>query len=102
MTEYFARKRKSFDLEFQVQGTPFQERVLKCVYKIPYGKTKAYSEIADQIKQPAAIRAVGGANAKNPIPIIVPCHRVIGKNGSLTGFGGGIETKRFLLELEEQ
>lgn len=101
LSEYFAGQRKDFKLEYIIQGTEFKRNVLNKVAQIPYGKTASYSEIAKLIKNPAAIRAVGGANATNPLPIIVPCHRVIGKNGSLTGFGGGLPTKRYLLELED-
>lgn len=100
LTEYFAGKRKNFDLNYRISGTEFQQRVLRYVAKIPYGTTVAYSAIAAQIKQPNAVRAVGGANANNPLPIIIPCHRVIGKNGTLTGFGGGLSTKEQLLRLE--
>lgn len=98
--EYFAGKRTSFDVQYKLQGTEFQQQVLKSVAKIPYGSTDSYGSIASKIKNPAAVRAVGGANATNPLPILIPCHRVIGKNGSLTGFGGGLNAKRFLLELE--
>lgn len=100
LDEYFAGRRTKFEIKYQLQGTAFQQQVLKSVAKIPYGATESYGGIADKIKNPAAVRAVGGANATNPIPIIIPCHRVIGKDGSLTGFGGGLSAKRFLLELE--
>lgn len=100
LSEYFAGQRQQFNVEYQIQGTEFQQQVLNCVAQIPFGATAAYSEIATKIQQPAAVRAVGGANANNPLPIIIPCHRVIGKNGALTGFGGGLAAKRVLLELE--
>ena len=100
LSEYFAGKRQSFDLPLQPTGTDFQLDVLNALQTIPYGQSRSYREIAEQIGRPTAFRAVGAANGRNPIPIIIPCHRVIGANGSLTGFGGGLETKRFLLELE--
>ncbi len=98
--EYFAGKRKVFDVPHNIQATPFQQRVLHAVAQVPYGTTSSYSTIAAQINRPQAMRAVGMANARNPVPIIVPCHRIIGKNGSLTGFGGGLEIKRWLINLE--
>ncbi len=100
LDEYFAGKRKSFDAPYALTGTAFQQDVLNAVAKIPYGQTNSYGEIAQHIQSPKAVRAVGGANATNPLPIIIPCHRVIGKNGTLTGFGGGMEAKSFLLRLE--
>jgi methylated-DNA-[protein]-cysteine S-methyltransferase len=100
LTEYFAGTRKEFSFKYQLFASEFQHKVLTTVSKIPYGATAAYATIAHKIQQPKAIRAVGGANARNPLPIISPCHRVIAKNGALTGFGGGLHTKRFLLELE--
>lgn len=99
---YFTGDLKQFDLELKVQGTHFQKTVWKELLTIPYGETLSYGELAQRIKNPKACRAVGLANGKNPIPIIIPCHRVIGKKGSLTGFGGGIETKKMLLDLEKQ
>ncbi|RLB94186.1 MAG: cysteine methyltransferase [Deltaproteobacteria bacterium] len=99
---YFKGERTLFDLELNVQGTDFQKRVWKELVKIPYGETISYGQLAQRIGNPKASRAVGMANGKNPISIIVPCHRVIGKNGSLTGFGGGLETKRTLLDLEKR
>ena len=99
---YFKGERTSFDLELKVQGTDFQKMVWKELVKIPYGETISYGELAERIGNPNACRAVGLANGKNPISIIVPCHRVIGKNGSLTGFGGGLDAKRTLLDLEKQ
>ncbi|HSX20953.1 MAG TPA: methylated-DNA--[protein]-cysteine S-methyltransferase [Gammaproteobacteria bacterium] len=100
LNEYFAGKRKVFNVNYVLQGTEFQQLVLKRVAAIPYGQTASYSDIAQQIEQPKAVRAIGGANATNPLPIIIPCHRVIGKNGALTGFGGGLQTKGYLLNLE--
>ena len=98
---YFKGERTRFDLELKVQGTDFQKMVWKELVKIPYGETISYGELARRIGNPNACRAVGLANGKNPISIIVPCHRVIGKNGSLTGFGGGLEAKKTLLDLEK-
>ncbi|GBG39782.1 methylated-DNA--[protein]-cysteine S-methyltransferase [Mycobacterium montefiorense] len=99
---YFAGELTSFDVELDLRGTEFQRRVWKALLTIPYGETRSYGEIAEQIGAPGTARAVGLANGHNPIAIVVPCHRVIGANGSLTGFGGGIERKRTLLELENQ
>ena len=98
--EYFAGTLRKFDIPLVVEGTEFQKRVWKALATIPYGETISYGELAKQIGEPKAARAVGLANGQNPIPIIVPCHRVIGSNGSLTGFGGGLANKRKLLELE--
>jgi methylated-DNA-[protein]-cysteine S-methyltransferase len=100
LDQYFAGKRTAFDLPLNPSGTEFQKRVWMALRGIPYGKAVAYRDIAAEIGSPKAVRAVGGANGCNPIAIIVPCHRVIGADGSLTGFGGGIERKRFLLALE--
>ena len=100
LDEYFAGERKQFDLELDPPGTDFQKSVLAALLEIPYGETRSYLDIAEQIGNPKAVRAVGGANGNNPIAVIIPCHRVIGKNGSLTGFGGGLEVKSKLLELE--
>ncbi len=100
LLEYFDGKRDSFDLKLAPTGTPFQLAVLDALQTIPYGETRSYLDIARQIDRPAAVRAVGAANGRNPLPIVIPCHRVIGADGSLTGFGGGLETKLFLLELE--
>lgn len=97
LDEYFAGKRIAFTLPLHLGGTPFQNAVWTTLQSIPHGATTTYRELAVRIGRPAAIRAVGAANGANPLPIIVPCHRVIGTNGSLTGFGGGIEVKRFLL-----
>lgn len=98
---YFAGELFTFDLRLEFEGTPFQRRVWEALRSIPYGETRTYGEIALQIGSPTAFRAVGLANGHNPIAVIVPCHRVIGANGSLTGFGGGLERKRTLLELEK-
>lgn len=100
LQEYFQGTRREFDLDLQPAGTPFQLQVLDALATIPYGETRSYGEIATQIGRPRAVRAVGAANGRNPLPIVLPCHRVIGANGSLTGFGGGLETKRYLLDLE--
>jgi methylated-DNA-[protein]-cysteine S-methyltransferase len=97
---YFAGKLTDFDLPLSPQGTEFQLKVWKTLRTIPYGKTWSYGELARRIKRPAASRAVGAANGQNPIPVIVPCHRVIGADGSLTGFGGGLPIKQKLLALE--
>src|SRR5256885_15392195 len=101
LEEFFAGKRKTFDVPLALRGTPFQLEVWSSLLRIPYGATRTYAEIAKSIGRPAATRAVGAANGANPIPIIVPCHRVIGSNGSLTGFGGGIDVKRWLLDFEK-
>jgi len=98
---YFAGRLKDFKVPVRPQGTPFQEAAWKALSKIPYGVTRSYGEQARAIGKPKAVRAIGAANGRNPIPIIIPCHRVIGADGSLTGFGGGMETKQFLLELEQ-
>lgn len=98
--EYFAGSRTVFDVPIAPSGTAFQRRVWEALLRIPCGSTASYGEIARAVGSPDAVRAVGAANGRNPIAIVVPCHRVIGKDGSLTGFGGGIETKRALLELE--
>ncbi|WP_237155078.1 methylated-DNA--[protein]-cysteine S-methyltransferase [Oryzibacter oryziterrae] len=100
LTDYFGGKRRTFELALQPSGTAFQLAVWQALKDIPWGTTISYGELARRIGRPDASRAVGAANGANPIPIIVPCHRVIGANGSLTGFGGGIETKKFLLALE--
>ncbi len=98
--DYFDGRRRGFDLPLEPRGTEFQRRVWRALTDIPYGKTISYGELARRIGQPSASRAVGLANGANPLPIIVPCHRVIGANGSLTGFGGGLPIKRQLLALE--
>lgn len=102
LVAYFAGELTNFDVELDLRGTEFQRRVWKALLTIPYGETRSYGEIAEQIGAPGAARAVGLANGHNPIAIVVPCHRVIGADGSLTGFGGGIGRKRALLELENQ
>jgi methylated-DNA-[protein]-cysteine S-methyltransferase len=99
---YFAGSLTTFDLDLDLVGTAFQRRVWEALTTIPYGETRSYGDIARQIGAPGASRAVGLANGHNPISIIVPCHRVIGSNGSLTGYGGGIERKRMLLGMEKQ
>jgi len=97
---YFAGERQTFDLPLAPRGTEFQQSVWSALQKIPYGETTTYSTIAERIGRPAAIRAVGAANGANPIPIVIPCHRVIGASGGLTGFGGGLPVKRWLLDHE--
>ncbi len=99
---YFAGKLKKFSLNMCLDVTPFQKKVLTALQQIPYGETASYGEVAEKIGNPSASRAVGQANARNPIPIIIPCHRVVGSNGTLTGFGGGIEVKQALLDLEQR
>ncbi len=101
LKEYFAGRRRAFDVPLAFAGTPFQQRVWAELRKIPYGTTISYGELADRLGSPGASRAVGLANGKNPIGIIVPCHRVVGANGSLTGYGGGLERKRYLLDFEQ-
>jgi methylated-DNA-[protein]-cysteine S-methyltransferase len=101
LDSYFAGKLKAFDLPLAPQGTEFQRRVWDALLKIPYGVTRSYGQQAAAIHSPKAVRAVGLANGRNPIAIIIPCHRVIGSNGSLTGYGGGMERKRLLLDLEQ-
>lgn len=98
---YFGGKLARFDLALDPQGTEFQKRVWKKLVAIPAGKTVSYTELARRVGRPTAFRAVGAANGQNPISVIIPCHRVVGKNGDLTGYGGGLETKRRLLELEQ-
>ncbi|MCP4750047.1 MAG: methylated-DNA--[protein]-cysteine S-methyltransferase [Proteobacteria bacterium] len=100
--EYFSGRRRTFSLELNPVGTDFQKTVWRELEKIPYGATIHYGELADRIGNPKASRAVGAANGRNPIPVVIPCHRVIGKDGSLTGFGGGLEVKKFLLHLETE
>lgn len=102
LSEYFAGERKDFDLPLALSGTEFQISVLEALQDIPYGETTSYGVIAKRIGRPKAVRAVGAANGRNPIPIIVPCHRVIGSSGDLTGFGGGLDTKEALLRLEAE
>jgi methylated-DNA-[protein]-cysteine S-methyltransferase len=101
LDEYFAGERTTFDVQLAPAGAPFELEVWRALQSIPYGETVSYGEIARRVGQPAAARAVGTANGRNPIAVIVPCHRVIGADGSLTGYGGGLERKRLLLELEQ-
>lgn len=98
--EYFATTRITFDLPLAPRGTEFQRAVWHALASIPYGETISYAQLAARVDRPTASRAVGAANGRNPLPIVLPCHRVIGANGSLTGFGGGLPTKQFLLQLE--
>lgn len=100
LEEYFARRRKKFDLPLDLVGTAFQKRVWQALLEIPYGEVRTYKQIAQAIGAPKAVRAVGGANNKNKLPIFVPCHRVIGSNGSLVGYRSGLAIKRQLLDLE--
>jgi len=102
LSAYFAGERIGFDLPLAPQTTPFQSVVLTALQKVPYGQTVSYGELASRIGKPKASRAVGMANGRNPIPIIIPCHRVIAANGALTGFGGGLDTKRWLLDHERK
>lgn len=99
---YFAGELVEFDLALSPQGTAFQQQVWDALRTIPYGQTRSYGEVASQIGRPLASRAVGAANGRNPLPIVIPCHRVIGSTGTLTGFGGGLEAKAALLRLEQQ
>lgn len=100
LREYFAGKRKSFAIPLDMKGTPFQKNVWEALLAIPFGETRTYGDLAKQLGNPTASRAVGAANGRNPMSIVVPCHRVIGASGKLTGFAGGLETKAHLLELE--
>lgn len=100
--EYFKGDRRSFDLPLGFKGTDFQKRVWEALRDIPYGQTRTYKDIAESIGSPKAVRAVGNANNKNPLSIIVPCHRVIGSSGSLVGYGGGLDRKAYLLDLEQE
>ena len=99
-SEYLIGERKSFDLPFKFTGTDFQKRVWNALCEIPYGETRSYKQIAEAIGNPQAVRAVGMANNRNPLLIVVPCHRVIGSNGKLIGYASGLEKKQFLLQLE--
>jgi methylated-DNA-[protein]-cysteine S-methyltransferase len=101
LREYFGGRRKDFDLPLAPDGTPFQRNVWRHLQDIPYGETISYGELAKRVGNPKASRAVGAANGLNPLPIVIPCHRVIGSNGKLTGFGGGLPTKEALLTLEK-
>lgn len=100
LQEYFAGKRKRFDVKMDFAGTEFQRKVWRALLAIPFGETRSYGDIARQVGHPAAVRAVGAANGRNPISIIAPCHRVVGSTGKLTGFAGGLEVKARLLALE--
>ncbi|WP_433330821.1 methylated-DNA--[protein]-cysteine S-methyltransferase [Spirillospora sp. CA-294931] len=99
---YFAGELTDFDVPLELQGTPFQRQVWDALQEIPYGETTTYGQLAGELGKPSASRAVGLANGRNPISIIVPCHRVVGSTGSLTGYGGGLERKRFLLDFERR
>lgn len=99
---YFAGDLRTFELDLDPVGTPFQRDVWRVLRSIPFGETRSYAEVADAVGRPTAFRAVGAANGANRIPLIIPCHRVVGSDGSLTGFGGGIDTKRWLLAFEGQ
>jgi methylated-DNA-[protein]-cysteine S-methyltransferase len=101
LAEYFAGQRNSFDIKLHMDGTAFQRTVWHALLEIPYGETVSYGELARRIGRPDRARAVGTANGQNPIAVIVPCHRVFGSNGKLVGYGGGLENKRLLLELEQ-
>jgi methylated-DNA-[protein]-cysteine S-methyltransferase len=101
LLEYFEEKRTTFDLNLNPDGTAFQKKVWSLLQTIPFGKTFTYAQMADKLGDPKVIRAAASANGKNPIAIIIPCHRVIGSDGSLTGYAGGLENKKFLLELEK-
>ena len=101
MGEYFAGQRRVFEVPLDLSGAAFQMSVWRALLEIPYGGTTTYRQLAALAGRPAAVRAAGAANGANPLPILVPCHRVIGSNGSLTGYGGGLAAKRWLLELEQ-
>ena len=102
LQQYFAGTRNQFELELDFAGTDFQKQVWQALLTIPFGETRSYSQIAQQIGNPKAVRAVGAANGRNPISIIAPCHRVVGASGGLTGFAGGLEAKQYLLTLEDR
>ncbi|MEE8587570.1 MAG: methylated-DNA--[protein]-cysteine S-methyltransferase [Acidobacteriota bacterium] len=102
LQSYLAGSLRRFDLRLAPRGTPFQQKVWRALEEIPYGRTITYSELAQSIGRPAACRAVGAANGRNPLPIVLPCHRVIGSNGTLTGYGAGLKFKEALLQLERQ
>jgi len=102
LREYFDGKRRDFDIPLDVEGTEFQMKVWNALTKIPFGRTASYADIARKIGKPKAMRAVGMANGRNPVSIVVPCHRVIGADGSLTGYGGGLDRKKILLDLESR
>jgi methylated-DNA-[protein]-cysteine S-methyltransferase len=100
LVDYFAGRRREFDVPLAPAGTDFQRAAWKALAKVPYGNTLSYAELARRMERPSAVRAVGAANGANPIPIILPCHRIVGADGTLTGYGGGLEVKRRLLSLE--
>jgi methylated-DNA-[protein]-cysteine S-methyltransferase len=100
--QYFAGARTGFDIDLDLRGTEFQVQVWEALSGIPYGETSTYGAQAEQIGRPTAVRAVGAANGRNPVSIVLPCHRIVGKDGSLTGFAGGLSAKRFLLDLERE
>jgi len=100
LQEYFSGQRRAFDLALEPLTTPFQSQVLAALQDIPHGQTRTHKEIAEAVGSPKAVRAVGNANGNNPLAIFIPCHRVVGSDGSLTGFGGGLDAKKFLLALE--
>jgi len=102
LKDYFAEKRETFSLKLDFTGTEFQKKVWEALITIPFGETRSYGQVARQIGHPKAVRAVGAANGKNPISIIAPCHRVIGSDGTLTGFAGGLDTKAYLLGIESK
>jgi methylated-DNA-[protein]-cysteine S-methyltransferase len=102
LSEYFASQRQQFDVPFKLAGTPFQQRVWQELQMIPFGTTITYADLAQRVGQPTASRAVGNANGRNPISIIVPCHRVVGSSGQLTGYAGGVDKKQWLLALERR
>ncbi len=102
LDEYFEGKRKDFDLPLDLRGTEFQVAAWQSLAQIPYGETATYGEQAASLGRPKAVRAIGAANGRNPVSIILPCHRVVGANGSLTGFAAGLDAKRFLLDLEQE
>ena len=102
LTEYFAGNRKHFTIKTRMNISPFYEKALTEVAKVPYGKTASYSQIARKLNNPKAARAVGSANAHNPLPIIIPCHRIVANNGKLGGYGGGMKMKKYLLEFEKE
>jgi methylated-DNA-[protein]-cysteine S-methyltransferase len=102
LSDYFAGRRRSFEVPLDLLGTPFQLRHWASLSAIPYGTTTTYGELAERQGNPRRARAIGAANGRNPVPIVLPCHRVVGADGSLTGFGGGLEVKQFLLDLESR
>lgn len=102
INEYFAQQRKTFDIPIDLHGSTFQKQVWEGLRQIPYGETYSYKDVATMIGSPKAVRAIGNANNKNPLPIVIPCHRVIGSNGALVGYGGGLDKKEILLNLEQQ